>query len=85
MSKRIKKVYAVVAVLMLILICFEVFPPLMGFWNQPLRAMGIPYSEWLLFIDSILMCIVLISANIIENRIDKEEREQRKRGEKIDC
>ncbi|MDO4869727.1 MAG: hypothetical protein Q4A65_05520 [Bacillota bacterium] len=84
MSKRIKRVYAVVAVLMLILIAFEVFPPFMGFWNQPLRAMGIPYSEWLLFVDSILMCAVLIVGNLIENHIDKQEQEKRKRGEKID-
>ena len=84
MSKRVRNVYIVVAVCMLILLLFLVFPPLM-FWNTPaLTAIGLPVTEIVLFVDCILQCIVMITGMLVENRINKEEIDMRKRGEVIE-
>lgn len=84
MSKRIKRVYIVISICMVILLAFLVCPPLM-FWNKPDMFWGaFPASEVFLFIDCILQCVVMIIGIAVENKIDKEEYEMRKRGEAIE-
>lgn len=83
MSKRVKRVYIVVVILMTILIAFLVCPPLM-FWNKPVFWGVFPASEVFLFVDCILQCLVMIIGIAVENKINREELEMRKRGESIE-
>lgn len=85
MSKRIKKLYAVSTFLIILLLLFMIVPGLMQLWNKPsLTSFGWPMAEIGIILDSVLMCVVLAGTNIIENRITKQEREMRERGEKIE-
>lgn len=83
MSKKIKRLYICITIAIFILLAFLVCPPLM-FWNKPVMWGGFPASEVFLFVDCVLQCLVMIIGLAIENKINKEEKEMRKRGEIIE-
>ena len=85
MSKTVKRIYIITTILIMALLAVETIPPLMAWWNRPLLlGSGWPISEIAIIVISLLMCIVMCVANVIENKITAKEKEMRKRGEKID-
>lgn len=85
MSRKVKTVYIITTILIMILLAFETIPPLMSLWNKPLLVgSGWPVSEIAIIVISVWMCAVMCVANVIENKITAKEKAMRKRGEKID-
>lgn len=84
MSKKIKILYVVTTGLTLVTLAFVAVPPLMARWNKPVLVGGWPTGEIAVISLCVVMCIIMCVANVIENCINKKEKEQRKRGVKIE-
>ncbi|MEI3502698.1 MAG: hypothetical protein V8Q42_03210 [Anaerovoracaceae bacterium] len=84
MSKKIKILYVVTTGLTLVTLALVAVPPLMAWWNKPMLVGGWPTGEIAVISLCVVMCIIMCVANVIENCINKKEKEQRKRGVKIE-